>query len=140
MIFAKNSKAIDKWICMIDFLCLVSAKVILYFSKFRPSNKKILQTGFLENQDDGSRITGCGVKDHFKNKLKAITMIDCTIVRQRRTLNHFNPKIKIKILICCPATFPIKLLKYQANSPCVILSLIFVTTLSYKALILQGEI
>ena len=31
-------------------------------------------------------------------------------------------------------------LKYQANSSCVILSLILLTTLFYKALILQGEI
>ena len=33
-----------------------------------------------------------------------------------------------------------KLIKYQANSPCVIMSIILMTTLSYKALILQGEI
>ena len=33
-----------------------------------------------------------------------------------------------------------KLIKYQANTSCVILSLIFMTTLLYKALLLQGEI
>ena len=33
-----------------------------------------------------------------------------------------------------------KLIKYQANSSCVIMSLILMTTLFYKALILQGEI
>ena len=33
-----------------------------------------------------------------------------------------------------------KLLKYQANSSCMILSLILVTTLFYKVLVLQGEI
>ena len=33
-----------------------------------------------------------------------------------------------------------KLLKYQLNSSCVIKSLILMTTLFYKALVLQGEI
>ena len=33
-----------------------------------------------------------------------------------------------------------KLIKYQANSSCVIMSIILMTTLFYKALILQGEI
>ena len=33
-----------------------------------------------------------------------------------------------------------KLRKYQANSSCVIMSIILITTLFYKALILQGEI
>ena len=33
-----------------------------------------------------------------------------------------------------------KLIKYQVNSPCVIMSVILMTTLFYKALILQGEI
>ena len=33
-----------------------------------------------------------------------------------------------------------KLIKYSANSSCVIMSLILMTTLFYKALILQGEI
>ena len=31
-------------------------------------------------------------------------------------------------------------IKYQANLSCVIMSLILMTTLSYKAVILQGEI
>ena len=33
-----------------------------------------------------------------------------------------------------------KLIKYQANSSCVIMAVILMTTLSYKALTLQGEI
>ena len=33
-----------------------------------------------------------------------------------------------------------KLIKYQANSSCVIMSVILITTLFYKALKLQGEI
>ena len=33
-----------------------------------------------------------------------------------------------------------KLIKYQANTSCVIMSIILMTTLFYKALILQGEI
>ena len=33
-----------------------------------------------------------------------------------------------------------KLIKYQATSSCVIMSVILITTLFYKALILQGEI
>ena len=33
-----------------------------------------------------------------------------------------------------------KLIKYQAHSSCVIMSVILMTTLFYKALILQGEI
>ena len=33
-----------------------------------------------------------------------------------------------------------KLIKYQADSSCVIMSVILMTTLFYKALILQGEI
>ena len=33
-----------------------------------------------------------------------------------------------------------KLIKYQANSSCVIMSIILITNLFYKALILQGEI
>ena len=52
---------------------------------------------------------------------------------------HFNPldpKIKIGILICCPDLIPTevsgeKLLKYQANSSCVIMSVILMTTLFY---------
>ena len=33
-----------------------------------------------------------------------------------------------------------KLIKYQADSSCVIMSVFLMTTLFYKALILQGEI
>ena len=33
-----------------------------------------------------------------------------------------------------------KLIKYQANSSCVIMSVILMTTLFYKTVILQGEI
>ena len=33
-----------------------------------------------------------------------------------------------------------KLIKYQVNSSCVIMFVILITTLFYKALILQGEI
>ena len=63
----------------------------------------------------------------------------------KRRINFLNPKIKIWILICCPYSFPKrssgwKLIKYQANSSCVIISVILMTTLFYKALILQGEI
>ena len=59
--------------------------------------------------------------------------------------NPLNPKIKIWILICCPVFLSYrssgeKLIKYQANSSCVIMSVILMTTLFYKALILPGEI
>ena len=61
-------------------------------------------------------------------------------------LNPLNPNIKIHILICYPYTFSIEvvtgknLMKYQSDSSCVIISLILMTTLFYKAVILQGEI
>ena len=60
-------------------------------------------------------------------------------------LNPLNPNIKIQILICYPYTFSIEvskenLLKYQLDSSCVIMSLILMTTLFYKAVILHGEI
>ena len=60
-------------------------------------------------------------------------------------LNPLNPKIKIWILICCPLFISYrssgeKLIKYQANSYCVIMSVILMTTLFYKAFILHGEI
>ena len=59
--------------------------------------------------------------------------------------NPLNPKIQNWILICCLYSFHYrssgeKLRKYQANSSCVIMSIILMTTLFYKALILQGEI
>ena len=53
-------------------------------------------------------------------------------------INTLNPKIKIWILICCP--YSLILVKYQANSSCVIMSVILMTALFYKALISQGEI
>ena len=63
------------------------------------------------------------------------------------SVKSFNPlscKIKFQIPICCPYTFPIKiverkLLKYQLIVSCVILSLILITNLFYKALISQAE-
>ena len=60
-------------------------------------------------------------------------------------VNPLHPKIKIWILICCPYSFSNgrsgeKLIKYQANSSGVVMSLILMTTLFHKALILQGEI
>ena len=58
-----------------------------------------------------------------------------------------NSNIKIHILICYPTyTFSTEevgrnyLSKYQLDSSCVIMSLILMTTLFYKAVILQGEI
>ena len=48
--------------------------------------------------------------------------------------------LRSKILIYRPIHFLQKLIKYQANSSCVIMSVILMTTLFYKALILQGEI
>ena len=60
-------------------------------------------------------------------------------------LNPLNPNIKIQILICYPYTFSIEVvggifMKYQLDSSCVIISLILMTILFYKAVILQGEI
>ena len=62
-------------------------------------------------------------------------------------LNPLNPNIKIQILICYPCTFSIEVvggggifMKYRLDSSCVIISLILMTTLFYKAVILQGEI
>ena len=59
-------------------------------------------------------------------------------------LNPLNPNIKIQILICYPYTFSIEvvgriLLKYQLDSSCVIMSLILMTTLFYKAVINYKE-
>ena len=58
-----------------------------------------------------------------------------------------NSNIKIQILICYPTyTFSTEVVgrnylsKYQLDSSCVIMSLILMTTLFYKAVILQGEI
>ena len=57
--------------------------------------------------------------------------------------NPLNSKIKISILICCPNSYRSSrkmLIKYQANLSCVVMSVILMTTLFYKALILQGDI
>ena len=59
-------------------------------------------------------------------------------------LTPLNPNIKIQILICYPDTFslyviPVRLLKYQLDSSCVIMSLILMTTLFYKAVINYKE-
>ena len=59
-------------------------------------------------------------------------------------LNPLNPNIKIQILICYPYMFSIEvvgriLLKYQLDSSCVIMSLILMTTLFYKAVINYKE-
>ena len=55
-------------------------------------------------------------------------------------LNPLNPKIKIVAPIMSYRSSGEKLIKYQANSSCVIVSVILMTTLFYKKLILQGEI
>ena len=59
-------------------------------------------------------------------------------------LNPLNPNIKIQILICYSYMFSIEvvgriLLKYQLDSSCVIMSLILMTTLFYKAVINYKE-
>ena len=59
-------------------------------------------------------------------------------------INPLNPEIKIWILICCPLFISYrstgeKLIKYQENLYCVITSVILMTTLFNKALVLQGE-
>ena len=64
----------------------------------------------------------------------------------RITFNPLNPKIIINWnshllpLFISYRSSGEKLIKYQANSSCVIMSVILMTTLFYKALILQGEI
>ena len=60
-------------------------------------------------------------------------------------LNPLNPKIKIGILICCPYSFTIEVVgrsswNIKQVQSCVIMFTILMTTLFYKALILQGEI
>ena len=59
--------------------------------------------------------------------------------------NPLNLKIKIWIFLLLPLFISYrsngeKLIKYQANSSCMIMSVILMTTLLYKALIFQGEI
>ena len=61
-------------------------------------------------------------------------------------IDPLNPNLKSWTLnnYCCPYLFPTeKLIKYQAKlilTSCVIMSIILMTTLFYKVLILQGEI
>ena len=45
-----------------------------------------------------------------------------------------------ELLFLASIHFLQKLINYQANSSCVVMSLILMTTLFYKALMLQGEI
>ena len=59
--------------------------------------------------------------------------------------NPLNPNIKIQILVCLSLyifnrSSGENLLKYQLDSSCVIMSSILMTTVFYKAVILQGEI
>ena len=68
------------------------------------------------------------------------------VVSSSRTLfNPLNPKIKnlnshlLPIFISYGSSGE-KLIKHQANSPCMIMSVILMTTLFYKALKSQGEI
>ena len=67
------------------------------------------------------------------------------LLRLLQKLNPLNLKIKSWILIIVALIHSyrrsgVKLIKYQANSSCVIMSLILMTTLFYKALTLQREI
>ena len=71
-----------------------------------------------------------------------------------KSFNPLKPKNKIWIHICCTYSFltfcPLfisyrssgeNMIKFQANSSCVIMSIILMTTtLFYKVLVLQGEI
>ena len=60
------------------------------------------------------------------------------------TINPLNPDQNLNShLLPLAISYRIsgeKLIKYQANSSCVIMSVILMTTLFYKPLILQGEI
>ena len=55
-------------------------------------------------------------------------------------LNPLNPKVKIWTLFISYRSSGEKLIKYQANASRVIMSVILMTILFYKALISQGEI
>ena len=62
-----------------------------------------------------------------------------------KSFKLLNPNIKIEILIYYPYTFSMEVagricLKYQLDSSSLIMYSILMTTLFYKALILQGEI
>ena len=74
-------------------------------------------------------------------QMKSVIPLPCIF----KTLLNINPKIKILnshlLLLFIPyRSGGEKLIKHQANSSCVIMSLILMTTLFYKALISQGEI
>ena len=60
----------------------------------------------------------------------------------KMAVNPLNPKIISHLLplFISYRSSGEKLIKYQANSSCVIMSVILMTTLFYKVLILQGEI
>ena len=60
--------------------------------------------------------------------------VDFNTMQQVRLNPLINPKIKIWILICCPYSFPTEVVGRS------FMSVILMTTLFYKALILQGEI
>ena len=68
------------------------------------------------------------------------------VLSQIVPLNPLHPKLrsKFEFSFAAPIHFLQKqwgeVLKYQANSSCVIMSVILMTTLFYKGLILQGEI
>ena len=71
--------------------------------------------------------------------------VSVKMAKLRSRVNPLNPKIKIWILNLLSLFISYRssgetLIKYQANSSCVIMSVILMTTLFYKALILQGEI
>ena len=94
---------------------------------------------------------GTGMLCKHSSQRVVATAVQSTITNTRTQtivsnfLNPLNPNIKIQILICYPYTFSIEvskenLLKYQLDSSCVIMSLILMTTLFYKAVILHGEI
>ena len=67
------------------------------------------------------------------------------IVLDLTFINPFNPNIKILnshvlALFVSYRSGGENLIKYQANSSCVVVFVILITTLFYKALMLQGEI
>ena len=73
-----------------------------------------------------------------KIDLKGIRTHDPAVLEQ--CFNPLNPKIKLLPLFISYRSSGQKLVKYQANSSCVIMSVILMTTLFYYSLTLQGEI
>ena len=73
-----------------------------------------------------------------KIDLKGIRTHDPVVLEQ--CFNPLNPKIKLLPLFISYRSSGQKLVKYQANSSCVIMSVILMTTLFYHLLTLQGEI